>query len=87
MKDITKMTLLFILLILIENQCAKGSWLVSKAADNLNSQNYQNSQNFYKLDEINEWLQEMKKSIPLKCSQPDSRPLASKKSTTIKGKK
>jgi ABC-type microcin C transport system permease subunit YejB len=80
--NITKMKLLFILLILIENQFAKGSWLVSKAADNLSSQNFQN---FHKLDEINDWLQEMKKSIPLKCSQPDPRPLASKKSTTIDG--
>jgi hypothetical protein len=79
------MKLLFILLILIENQFVKGSWLVSKAADNLNSQNFQSSQNFHHLDEINDWLQEMKKSIPIKCSQPDPRPLASKKSTTIDG--
>jgi hypothetical protein len=79
------MKLLIIVLILIENQFAKGSWLVSKAADTLSSQNFQSSQNFHQLDEINDWLQEMKKSIPLKCSQPDSRPLSSKKKTT-KGK-
>ena len=71
------MKLKFILLAFLLNQEAKGSWLVSREVkpENVNSQfSY-----FQQMEWIKDWLQEMKKSIPIRCAKPDQRPPTSKK--------